>query len=351
MPQGPALVYPFKDRPPVGGAVEIRPGVLWLRMPMPFELDHINLWAIRDGDGWTIVDTGLRTEDVAKAWHSLLGKDGPLRGQPITRVIATHMHPDHVGMAGWLTRRFGCPFWMTRLEYLSCRVMMSDTGREAPEEGVEFYRRAGWSELDLDHYRARFGAFGRMIHPLPDAFERLWDGQRLEIGALTWEVIVGSGHSPEHACLHCEELGLFISGDQVLPRISSNTSVFPTEPNANPQREWLDSLERIRQRVPADVLVLPAHNEPFTGLDQRLSQLEESTHQSLSRLRAALVEPRRAVDLVSVLFRREVVSDSTHFRLATGEALAGLNYLIARGEARVRIAPEGIAWYEAQTSG
>lgn len=347
-PRDPGLAYPFKERPPVGGAVEIRPGVLWLRMPMPFALDHINLWAIRDGDGWTIVDTGLRTEDVANAWHSLLREDGPLGGRRISRVIATHMHPDHVGMAGWLTRRFNCPLWMTRLEYLSCRVMVSDTGREAPEEGVEFYRRAGWSELDLDHYRTRFGAFGRMIHPLPDSFERLWDGQRLQIGGLTWEVIIGSGHSPEHACLHCAELGLLISGDQVLPKISSNTSVFPTEPNADPLREWLASIERLQQRVPADVLVLPAHNDPFTGLHVRLYQLQESTLHSLARLKGALSEPKRVVDLVSFLFRREVVSDSMHFRLATGEAIAGLNYLIARGEAKTRTAPDGIAWYEAQ---
>jgi glyoxylase-like metal-dependent hydrolase (beta-lactamase superfamily II) len=342
------LAYPFQDRPVVGQVVEIRPGVLWLRMPMPFALDHINLWAIRDEDGWAVVDTGLRTEDVTNAWHALLRRDGPLQGEPITRVIATHMHPDHVGMAGWLTRRFECPLWMTRLEYLSCRVMMSDTGREAPEEGVDFYRRAGWSESDLDHYRTRFGAFGRMIHPLPDSFERLWDGQRLAIGGLNWEVVVGSGHSPEHACLLNEELGLLISGDQVLPKISSNTSVFPTEPHANPQRDWLDSLERIRLRVPDDVLVLPAHNDPFTGLHTRLSQLEESTLQSLSRLKAALSEPKRAIDVLSALFRREVVSDSMHFRLATGEAIAGLNYLISRGEATVRTAQDGVAWYEGQ---
>lgn len=342
------LVYPFKERPRVGEAVEVRPGVLWLRMPMPFALDHINLWAIRDGVGWAVVDTGLRTEAVTNAWHMLLASDGAFQGRPITRVIATHMHPDHVGMAGWLTRRFGCSLWMTRLEYLNCRVMVSDTGREAPEEGVTFYRRAGWSEQDLDHYRTRFGAFGQMIHPLPDGFERLWDGQRLKLGESNWEVIVGCGHSPEHACLYSEELNVLVSGDQVLPRISSNISVFPTEPSANPQQDWLESIDRIRQRVPADVLVLPAHNDPFTGLHDRLSQLAESTRKGTARLQAALSEPRRVVDLVPLLFRPEVVSDSTNFRLATGEAIAGLNFLIANGDASVRTAPDGVDWYEAK---
>ena len=190
--------------------------------------------------------------------------------RPLTRVFVTHMHPDHVGMAGWLTRKFGVRLWMTRLEYLSCRVMVSDTGREAPDDAIEFCRRAGWSAAAIEAYRARFGNFGKHIHTLPDSYRRLCDGEELRIGTNTWRVVVGSGHSPEHACLYCPELKVLISGDQILPRISSNVSVHPTEPEANPLQDWLDSCNKLKTVLPSDVLVLPAHNEPFRGAHLRL---------------------------------------------------------------------------------
>lgn len=338
------IVHEFQAPPGPGGFLEVAPGVLWLRMPMPFALSHINLWALRDGEGWAIVDTGLQTPDTAAAWHQLLAADGALQGLPITRVFVTHMHPDHVGMAGWLTRRFGCPLWMTRLEYMTCRVLMADTGREAPADGVLFYRRAGWNQNDLDIYCARFGGFGRMMHQLPDSFHCLADGAAIRIGEHEWEVVAGRGHSPEHACLYCRSLGLLISGDQVLPRISSNVSVFPTEPAANPLEDWLFSIATIRQRVADDVLVLPAHNEPFRGLYLRLAQLENSVHSGLDRLRRALEEPRRVVDTFEALFKRPIGHEPNLLSLATGESLAHLNYLIQRGEV-VEREEGGITWY------
>jgi glyoxylase-like metal-dependent hydrolase (beta-lactamase superfamily II) len=328
----PALSYPFPDLPHPGQATEIKPGVLWLRMPLPFSLDHINLWALSDGPDWTVVDTGIRSADVRNAWLALLAPEGPLAGRPISRVIATHMHPDHVGMAGWLARRFECALWMTRDEYLSCRVMLADTGREAPVDGVRFYRRAGWSDSEVDEYRTRFGDFGKMIHPLPDSFVRLTDGQMLRIGGQEWEVIVGTGHSPEHACLYSRELDLLISGDQILPRISSNTSVYPTEPCANPLQGWLDSIDRLTKRVPESALVLPAHNEPFRGLHVRLEQLRASTVRGTDRVRQQLAQPMRVIDLVRALYRSSVIAQQMQLNLATGETLAHLNYLDQLGE-------------------
>ena len=227
-----SLDYPFPTPAP-GSFIEVAPGVRWIRMPLPFTLDHINLWAIDDDDGWTIVDTGVCTDDTSASWRAVFAAAG---NPQVTRVIATHMHPDHVGMAGWLTRRFGCRLWMTRLEYLNCRALVADTGREAPADGIAFYRRAGWSAAAIEEYRARFGRFGRLVHALPDSFRRLVDGEHLRIGRHEWRVIVGRGHSPEHACLHCPSLGLLLSGDQVLPRISSNVSVYPMEPDADPVR-------------------------------------------------------------------------------------------------------------------
>jgi len=325
--------------------VEVAPGVLWIRMPMPFRLSHINLWAIRDGDGWAIVDTGLQTDDTLRAWQSLFTTPGPLEGSRLTRVLVTHMHPDHVGMAGWLTRKFGCRLWMTRLEYLNCRVLQTDTGREAPEAGVRFYTAAGWDMAAIENYRARFGDFGRMIHKLPDSYRRIRDGERIMVGNREWRVAVGAGHSPEHACLYCPELKVMISGDQVLPRISSNVSVFPTEPDADPLAEWLASIERLKQSISDDVLVLPAHNEPFHGLHARLDALAAGHYRDLDKLRAHLAAPRRTVDVFATLFSRAI--EPRVLMLATGESIAHLNYLVGRGEASRREDADGITWYQA----
>lgn len=346
-----ALAYPCGEPPAPEQVREIAPGVLWLRMPMPFRLNHINLWALRDAapdgsSGWAVVDTGLHTPESARAWDALLAAGGPLGGLPVTRVLVTHMHPDHVGMAGWLTRRFGCKLWMSREEYLNCRVLAADTGRQPPDDAIDFYRAAGWRASDLDDYRSRFGGFGKMIHTLPDSYRRLRDGDELRIGAHSWQVVVGTGHSPEHACLYCPELRLMISGDQVLPAISSNVSVFPTEPDADPLTDWLQSIDKIRRQVPDEVLVLPAHNEPFRGLHARLDHLAAGHARGLDRLRETLREPKRAVDVFGALFARPITGDDPHLlQLATGESLAHLNHLVGRGEAGMTAAADGVRRY------
>ena len=343
----PTLVYPFAAPPEPGTSLEVVPGVRWLRMPMPYALNHISLWAIDDITGWTLVDTGLRTEETADVWRGLLANASDRR--PVNRVLVTHMHPDHVGMAGWLTRKFDCRLWMTRLEYLNCRVLISDTGREAPPDAERFYRRAGWGEAPIENYRARFGNFGKQIHALPDSYRRIVDGEQIRIGRHDWRVVVGNGHSPEHACFYCPELKLLISGDQVLPRISSNISVYPLEPDANPMADWFASLAKLRREVPDDVLVLPAHNECFRGLHARLDYLAASQHAALDRLRQALVEPKRAIDVFASLFGRPIVAtDAGLLGLATGESLACLNFLVEEGAVGVREDDAGVAWYVAE---
>lgn len=342
----PTLIYPF-ETPAAGASLEVTPGVIWLRMPLPITLNHINLWAVQDEGGWAVFDTGMCNEASTQVWRHWWSEAAG--SGPITRVFVTHMHPDHIGLAGWITRKFNCRLWMTRLEYLSCRVLVSDTGREAPAEGVNFYRRAGWSETALETYRARFGNFGKYIHPMPDSYRRINDGERLRIGAHDWEVIVGSGHSPEHACFYCAELKLLISGDQVLPRISSNVSVYPTEPDGDPMRDWLDSLAKIRQRVPDDVLVLPAHNDAFRGLHARLDYLAVSQERTLQQLLRKLAEPCRVVDVFSTLFGRAIVeADTQLLSMATGEALACLNHLLYREQVDCHLDAQGVAWYVAR---
>jgi glyoxylase-like metal-dependent hydrolase (beta-lactamase superfamily II) len=339
------LSYPFDAKPDFGEAMDVAPGVKWLRMPLGGSIQAINCWAIREGEGWAIVDTGLGGEDTQRVWRKAL--KGPLEGRPVTRVFVTHMHPDHIGMAGYLTRTFSTRLWITRLEFMTCRSLAADTGRQAPPEALEFYRAAGWEEEMLEGYRVRFGGFGRGLHTLPDSFQRLRDGDQIRIGEHLWEVVVGSGHSPEHACLYCPDLKLIISGDQVLPRITSNVSVFPTEPEGDPLADWLGSLAAIRTRVPDDVLVLPAHNEPFHGLHARIDALIGGHERGLARLRKLLVEPRRAVDveIFRALFRRKI--DQMLVGMATGESIAHLNCLIGRGQAVRERDAKGVDWYRA----
>ncbi|MFO1326663.1 MAG: MBL fold metallo-hydrolase [Rubrivivax sp.] len=340
----PRLVYPFPELPVRAQRLEVAPGVHWLRMPLPYHLNHINLWTLDEDGGFAVVDTGTRTEDVAAAWHELFAALPP--GLVPTRVFVTHMHPDHVGMAGWITRRFNVRLWMTRLEYLSCRVMAADTGREAPADAIAFYRHAGWGEAAVESYRVRFGNFGKHIHALPESYHRLSDGDGLRIGAHDWRVIVGSGHSPEHACLHCPALKLLISGDQVLPRISSNVSVNPMEPDADPLGDWLASLDKLKRQVDDDVLVLPAHNEPFRGLHARLDALSRGQQRALDRLRRRLAEPRRAIDVFASLFGRPIgENDVGLLGMATGESVACLNHLHHRGELQTWLDDAGVRWY------
>ena len=315
--------------------------MLWLRMHLPFSLNHINVWALEDGDTWTVVDTGMQTTEAAAAWQTALS--GALRGRPIGRVICTHMHPDHIGMAGWLTRRFDCPLWTTRLEYLTCCTLVADTGREAPADAIRFYRAAGWSSDAIEQYKSRFGSFGKMVYALPDSYRRVVDSEELLIGGRIWRAVVGRGHSPEHLCLYCPELRLLISGDQVLPKITSNVSVFPAEPEADPLTEWLDSLASIKLAVPDDVLVLPSHNEPFQGLHARIEQLIEGHEQALIRLNESLAERKTASDVFGILFRRRLSGEL--LTMATGESVAHLNCLIRRGQATRQMDASGVAWY------
>jgi glyoxylase-like metal-dependent hydrolase (beta-lactamase superfamily II) len=337
------LTYPWGRgaNPTPGEPQEIAEGVYWARFSMPMSLDHINLWLLQDEDGWTVVDTCLSIPSARDTWEQLFS--GFMQGKPVKRVICTHLHPDHVGLAGWLTERFDCELWMPREEFLMCRAMTADTGRAAPDVAIRFYKAAGYDDEQVARYREKFGNFGRAISPLPDSFRRLVDRETITIGNRYWQIIIGSGHSPEHATLYCPALKLLISGDQVLPRITPNVSVFPTEPQGDPLHEWLYSSARLREILPDDLLVLPAHEAPFYGLHVRLNQLIESHERDLDKLFDYLTEPRRAVDCFPALFKREISGGS--LGLATGESLAHLNCLLGRRRITRTRDAEGVNWY------
>jgi glyoxylase-like metal-dependent hydrolase (beta-lactamase superfamily II) len=334
------LSYPLDLEPQIGdgSAVSVAPGVWWLRMPLFAALPWINVWVLADEGGWSIVDTGMQSGLTIDAWQAAF--QNSMGGLPVLRVLATHMHPDHCGVAGWLAQRFDVRLWMTRQEYLTGRLLAAEKGEHASADGIRFYRAAGWDDGALEQYQATFGSFGKMIFPLPTSYRRITDGETLTIGGKEWIVIVGSGHSPEHACLYCPELKLLISGDQVLPRISSNVSVYPLEPDADPLSDWLASLAMLKTRIPDDVLVLPAHNSPFVGLHARLAALMESHRRGLARLEDLLETPRRAIDVFGALFARPI--NASNLGMATGEAFAHLTHLVRTGRATRELDERGV---------
>jgi glyoxylase-like metal-dependent hydrolase (beta-lactamase superfamily II) len=336
------LTFPFGDRAPQPGELlTVAPGIRWWRVPMSGPLKHVNGLILDDADGVLAIDTGTASPRSTEAWRTIL--EGPLAGQRVTRILCTHMHPDHIGLAGWLARRFDdAPILMTRTEWLMARMLSSDQRDEVPEEQLAFWKGCGWSaEQIATAEKGGFARFGKMIARLPLGFTRIRDGETLTIGGAPWKVVVGSGHSPEHACLLDEERRILIAGDQVLPRISSNVSLHVNEPGADPLGEWLDSIERFKQ-LPDDLLVLPGHGDPFYGLHVRLQALETEHRDRLDVLEAHLATPRRAADCFAQLFRRPIGPDV--IGMATGETLAHLRHLEVTGRA-VRETRDGVWWY------
>lgn len=336
-----SLRYEFEFFPDIGEAVDILPGLKWLRLPLPFLLGHINVWLLRDAETWVIVDTGIFSKATRDVWRDIFRND--LNSAPVSRVLVTHLHPDHVGCAGWLCEYFDIELSMTMEEYLLCRILVADTGTTVPREGQQFYHRAGFSEEQMSLYMHMFGSFGKVVYPLPHSFKRLHHERKVHIDGSEWQVITGHGHSPEHACLYNAEKNVLISGDQILPTISPNVSVYPTEPAANPLKGWFESLQRMKKRLPDDVLVLPAHGKPFRGVMDRLDALISEHEAGLIKLHEACREPRRAVDVFAALFKGKITDNNRI--MATGEAIAHLNYLIYKGEMSVEKDPNGVLWY------
>ncbi len=337
--------YEFDERPDIGESMQVAPGVFWLRMHLPFSLSHINLWLLEDDGGWSVVDTGVNVDECKDIWERTF--TSRMQGQPLRRVIVTHLHPDHIGCAGWLTDKFDVPLWMTRDEYLLARILVADTGRATPEEGDRFYKAAGFQPEQMDFYHKIFGMFGKYVYEPPESYHRIKDGDQIEIGDNRWQVIVGKGHSPEHACLYCREQNLLISGDQLLPTISSNVSVFPTEPEANPLADWLESLQDLKERIPEDVLVLPAHGKPFRGAHARLDALIAEHKDGLEKLERLCSDPKRAIETFSALFKSKI--DSRNLIMATGESIAHLNYLLDQDRITVSRDDDGVDWYQHKT--
>lgn len=320
------LEYPFDAAPEPGVLLEVSPGVHWLRMPLPFVLDHINLWLLEDADGWTLVDTGIGSESVKAIWQQLLA--GPLAGRPLKRIIVTHFHPDHLGLAGWLSRQFNAPVLMTQHEYELASWLHNATGEQRSEQQREFFIRHGLNPTEVDQQSSGVNVYRTRVPELPTDYQRLSHQDRLSIGGNDWQVIVGRGHSPEHLCLYCAELDLLIAGDQILPRISPNISVSFLNPEADPLTDYLASLEDL-MTLPPSVRVLPAHGLVFEGLHPRVAALQAHHQERLSLLLSECEQPQSGETVLSLLFDREFGPHELFFAL--GEAVAHLHHLLANG--------------------
>ena len=327
------LVYPFGDTLPSAGTTqEVVPGVRWVRMQLPFALDHINLWLLKDEiddrEGWTIVDCGITNDATRAAWEQVF--ENELGGLPVLRVIVTHMHPDHIGLAHWLTEKWQCRLWISATDYNAARMASHSTIGFGGDAAAAFFAGHGLSDPDaVAKVRARSNYYAGMVPDVPRQFRRLLDGLTIRIGSHDWRCQVGYGHAPEHISLHCPALNLLISGDMVLPRISTNVSVYDLEPEANPLPLYLDSLHRLRV-LPTHTLVLPSHGKPFIGLHARIAQLQAHHDERLADVLKACGEaPQHAASLLPVLFKRALDLHQTTF--AMGESVAHLHALWMQG--------------------
>ncbi|MES3000382.1 MAG: MBL fold metallo-hydrolase [Pseudomonadota bacterium] len=343
------LQYPFADTLPAeGDTMEVAAGVRWIRMALPFALDHINLWLLRDEldgrAGWTVVDCCISRDESKAQWERIF--ETQLQGLPILRVIVTHMHPDHIGLASWLCERWNAPLWISATDYNAARLASQSTTGFGGESAANFFALHGLSDHEaLEKVRARSNYYPGMVPSVPRSFRRMQDGDEIAIGGRSWRCISGFGHAPEHIALYCDVLQVLISGDMMLPRISTNVSVYDIEPESDPLRLFLESIDRF-ENLPQDTLTLPSHGKPFRGLHERIRQLHDHHRDRLAEVMEACGRaPQSAADILPVMFKRKLDLHQTTF--AMGEAVAHLHLLWFEGRLRRELGADGVLRFTA----
>ena len=339
-PADPGIRFPFEAPPAPGEAIEVAPGILWMRLPLPMALDHVNVYALDDGDGWTIIDTGFSSKRAKAEWQALL--DGPMQGRRVRRVVVTHHHPDHVGLAGWFQSLHGADLVTTRTTWLFARMLVLDVHPQPVPETVAYWRSAGVDEVEIARRMdERPFNFCDIVDPMPLGFTRIAEGGTITLGGRRWAIRCGDGHAPEHATFWSLDDDLVIGGDQLLPGISANLGVYATEPDSDPVGDWINSCNRFATVAEDRHFVLPGHKLPFTGLPLRLRQMVDNHTGALDRLHRHLAEPKTAAQCFLPLFKRELTGSDAGMGLV--EAVAHLNRLLIEGRVTRRRDDRG-AW-------
>ena len=335
-----ALDFPFATPPAALEMIEAAPGIFWVRLPLPFRLDHVNVYLIEDGDGFALIDTGIDNAVTRELWEGLFA--GPLRGKTLTRILATHFHPDHIGLAGWLCGRFDLPLHASQTEYLDALCIRLDPGALNSEPYRGFYHSHGLSQANTELLLSRGLGYLRMVSDLPRTFRRVIAGEQLEIGGRVFDVTTGGGHSSEQILLHCRELNVLLCADQVLAKITPNISVEAMDPDGDPLGIYLRSLDQLKRTMPPDVLALPGHLLPFVGLPARIDELvAHHAARCQAIVEACVAAPKSVFELVPVVFGR-AIEDPHQMSFAFGETLAHANYLVRRKRLRASKTPEGV---------
>jgi len=338
-----SIVYPYAQPPGAGEAPELVPGIRWVQMPLPFELNHINLWLLEEADGWTVIDTGIHLDEIKAHWDTVLAAH--CREKPLKRIIVTHCHPDHLGLARWLGEKTGAAIWISDGEMLNGYAWFHEVPNYDMGGMADFFLRHGLDAARADTIRERRPNYRGRVDGLPLEHRRLMEDDLLRIGGNDWRVIIGHGHSPEHASLYCAERGVLISGDMLLPRISTNVSVTAGNPDDDPLGWFLDSIERLTE-LPDDTLVLPSHGKPFRGIHARVAQLAAHHEERFAALLAVLDTPKSACDLIPILFKYTL--DPHQMMFAMGESIAHLNYLEHAGHIRRALGADGVFRFAAK---
>ena len=332
------LYYPFSKRPPDGDTLEVASSIYWLRMPLPIALNHINLWLLEGNEGWTIVDTGMVTDESKTIWSKLF--ENSFKAKPLEKLVVTHMHLDHSGLAGWLSNQWKVEPYFTEKEFLETVKISNGMDHEQREISLDYYKKCGYDKESLQHFIERIEYRKSLVSKLNKSFKHIKDQEMLNLSDGEWKIIVAKGHSPEHACLYSEKKNIFICGDILLPRITPNVSVNPANPDSNPLRDWLESLEKIKQSIPHDVLVLPSHGYPYQGAHRRIEAIVNNHHEKLERIYQYIDEPKSVTELFPVLFDSKINQHT--LVLAVGETMSHLNYLVAENRLKKSIDEKGL---------
>ncbi len=333
--------YPDLPLPNEGHWTQVASGIYWVRMPLPFELDHINLYLLEDSSGWYIVDTGLGTNKTKGLWDQIIEQ----LDKPVIGIVVTHLHPDHIGLAGWLTEKYNVPLYMSQLEYFMARSLVAGRNGASSLPDKTYFERAGLPPEHIEMLTSGGKGFGSVVSPVPVAYQRLRQNACLTINGNTWKVMIGRGHSPEHVCLYCEQLNVLISGDHILPSITPNIGVYSTEPEGNTLKDYLETLP-VFAELPSETLVLPAHKQPFIGIQQRVSELINHHHEQLHCLVEACDKPSCVKSLLPVLFKRELNVRTQMFAIA--ECMSHLNYLLGEEKLTRSVGEDNKYYYKSK---